>query len=980
MPKRKGRGRKAASSRSKSNTPTPPSSSRHPAVPNDNDVKQANVVAAETVTNNPSLNTATSNNDDTTTKTAKEINTNETIKTDTSTKTQPLILTSIKRNGDFECDFCHTDISQVPRIVCAKCIDFDICLECFTTVNYDCKESAAPVETVTKSVTTTTTTSANNCVKGTTTDTISDDTNEHHHHQQQQQLQENHHDSTHGYRVADSTRYFMFPSLRGVEDIGAESNSLIQQHHEQTSYSEKRSLDQMNAIKSDASENNNGDKIQPSKRLKSIHHEKEKNPKDDTISTTNNNNHNKSATDENNDDHKKEHDNISNINAMESAKQLKDKVASTDNNDQTPINEVQVTSNAENDSTITISSETNKEKDTIMTDTDFSAENMNDNEAIESTIIKNGQQQKQFSVTDDMRYMWTVEEDLRLLEAITTCGFGNWADISEEVSSATSNNKTPKRCMERFIDDYLGRYGHILPEYTLVEVTKIKNNESKAELNPTGKESQPAFKVRTTSATDEKSIALRANGREYEVIKTETLPDYDKIWPNPYLPPIPNAKLGGDVGRDLSVRAEQTFLKAVTSVSNEEEAAAIRKEWEKTLNQYGGPTVLPPRAEDVKNLPGSELAGYMPRRGDFDVEWDNEADKLLEDMEFSPNDTKEEREIKIKVIEIYNSRLDDRVQKKKFLVDHDLLDYRKRQKEDRKLPADERDLVNRMRLFARFHTAKEHKTLINNILKAKRIRKEIARLQMYERMGFKTLLDVERFELDSNRKESHRLASRQKEKEELAAMKAAGELLASGPSIIGDEKETYHKQYKNSDRKMRKSINRSQNDVKGELNLENNHSEEVSSKVPENSNAVETTVLVNDENKPLTECEGKGTGDGTVDPSIVANHDPNVLDQKNASSENFDVKKFEGYEMLSSKEAKLCQRLELEPTIYLGAKKSLIQESFTRGLLDDTTKKKKRSVVKIDIEMRDDVVNFILQSGWIPPESVTKAEDDSLSD
>ncbi len=28
--------------------------------------------------------------------------------------------------------------------------------------------------------------------------------------------------------------------------------------------------------------------------------------------------------------------------------------------------------------------------------------------------------------------MWTVEEDLRLLEAISTYGLGNWADMSEE--------------------------------------------------------------------------------------------------------------------------------------------------------------------------------------------------------------------------------------------------------------------------------------------------------------------------------------------------------------------------------------------------------------------------------------------------------------------------------------------------------------------------------------------------------------------
>jgi len=37
---------------------------------------------------------------------------------------------------------------------------------------------------------------------------------------------------------------------------------------------------------------------------------------------------------------------------------------------------------------------------------------------------------------------------------------------------------------------------------------------------------------------------------------------------------------------------------------------------------------------------------YMPLRGDFDYEHENDAELLLADMEFSSNDTDEERNIK----------------------------------------------------------------------------------------------------------------------------------------------------------------------------------------------------------------------------------------------------------------------------------------------------------------------------------------------
>lgn len=302
-----------------------------------------------------------------------------------------------------------------------------------------------------------------------------------------------------------------------------------------------------------------------------------------------------------------------------------------------------------------------------------------------------------------------------------------------------------------------------------------------------------------------------------------------------------------------------------------------------------------------------------------------------------------------------------------------MLDYRKKQREDRKFPADEQELVNRMRLFARFHNEKEHKTLINDILKAKRLRKEIARLQMYQRMGFNSLLDVERFELDRNRRESHRIACRQKEKEEeeeqQAAAKAAGELVVSGSSIVADDKETYHRQYKNSDRKIRKSINRFQNDhnnstdenEKGALNELNENAKHMNSpKIP-----INITSSTNGSNNPISSSDVEENS--ALDKESVTNMSPLAKDSSVTNSircDGFDVKNYEAYELLSSKEIGLCQRLKLKPKAYLEAKKTLIEESLARGILDDTTKSSKRSVGKIDVKANGDVVKFILQSGW----------------
>ena len=81
-------------------------------------------------------------------------------------------------------------------------------------------------------------------------------------------------------------------------------------------------------------------------------------------------------------------------------------------------------------------------------------------------------------------------------------------------------------------------------------------------------------------------------------------------------------------------------------------------------------------------------------------------------------------------------------------------------------------------------------------------------------------------------------------------------------------------------------------------------------------------------------------------------------------SNTFNVKRYPGYELLSPKEIDLCQTLELYPKRYLEAKTTLIQESFKVGIFG--SKPNSEAIVQIDIEKRDNVIEFMLKSGWIP--------------
>ena len=76
-------------------------------------------------------------------------------------------------------------------------------------------------------------------------------------------------------------------------------------------------------------------------------------------------------------------------------------------------------------------------------------------------------------------------------------------------------------------------------------------------------------------------------------------------------------------------------------------------------------------------LPGGDLPGYLPLREDFDVEFDNDAENILADLEFADDDHPSEKELKIQIVQIYNKKLDERNLRKRFAIDRGIVDYKK---------------------------------------------------------------------------------------------------------------------------------------------------------------------------------------------------------------------------------------------------------------------------------------------------------------
>jgi transcriptional adapter 2-alpha len=142
--------------------------------------------------------------------------------------------------------------------------------------------------------------------------------------------------------------------------------------------------------------------------------------------------------------------------------------------------------------------------------------------------------------------------------------------------------------------------------------------------------------------------------------------------------------------------------------------------------------------------PGSEIVGYMPRRGDFDVEYDNDAEAVLADLAIDSKDSEWESKLKTTLLEAYNWRLEERRKRKEFVLKRDLLDLKKQQISDRRRTPEDKELHQQLRVFSRVMAPDKYDELLMGLVQEQRIRKRIKELQEFRSMGCFTFDDIER--------------------------------------------------------------------------------------------------------------------------------------------------------------------------------------------------------------------------------------------
>lgn len=330
---------------------------------------------------------------------------------------------------------------------------------------------------------------------------------------------------------------------------------------------------------------------------------------------------------------------------------------------------------------------------------------------------------------------WNADEEILLLEGIEMYGLANWNEVAEHVGT-----KSKSHCIEHYNTIYMNSPCFPLPDMSHVmgknreELLAMARGHGEVTKGlPTGGE---------LSVKEESPFSPR--------IKIE---DIRKESPAGR----PSSALASDIGSSIVNASAGAGKRTSTVIQNDKSGDGIKIEDTHTDRSFGEKK-LRTSGEDGPSI--TELSGYNFKRQEFEVEYDNDAEQLLADMEFKETDTEAERELKLRVLRIYSKRLDERKRRKDFILERNLL-YA--DPFEQNLTPEEKEICRRYRVFMRFHSKEEHGELLKTVIEEHRIRKRIEDLQEARAAGCRTSTDAERYVEQKRKREAEENARRVKD-------------------------------------------------------------------------------------------------------------------------------------------------------------------------------------------------------------------------
>ncbi|KAF8597502.1 hypothetical protein BDV93DRAFT_452687, partial [Ceratobasidium sp. AG-I] len=290
---------------------------------------------------------------------------------------------------------------------------------------------------------------------------------------------------------------------------------------------------------------------------------------------------------------------------------------------------------------------------------------------------------------------WGADEELQLLDGLSKCGMGNWSAVAELIGTRTA-------------------------EEVEQHYTKCFLNSSDWPLPSLDKE----FEV------DHETFQERKKQRIVE------LRDLLKKKPGPTQPFV-SGPTNHEVGGFMPGRREFEH-------EAENDAEDLVKDLEfGIVLEFGGD-----EQPDDEEKPGEE-GGAMDV--DVDAKAENDADKQDEDGEDEPQvppvvESNDSLQLKLALLDMYNERLDARIESKAIALERGLTDHKRMQQAERKRSKDDRDFINKLKPLARLQTADDFENLVAGLIYENTLKRRIAELQHYRTMGITTFAEADRYD------------------------------------------------------------------------------------------------------------------------------------------------------------------------------------------------------------------------------------------
>jgi transcriptional adapter 2-alpha len=477
-------------------------------------------------------------------------------------------------------------------------------------------------------------------------------------------------------------------------------------------------------------------------------------------------------------------------------------------------------------------------------------------------------------------------------------GCGNWKAISDLMGT-----KSTKQVEEHYWELYMGVHGYCLPK-TVTWGAKdgtstdeyCRPSASSASSAPSASSASSASSAGGAKKGDEgeekgEKEGEKEKGEEGEKEEGETqMDEYD-------------AK---DVDDLYRIRVTQGYT---------------RGELVERDKGFGQKNINKQELRDrMANLAGHDLPGFLPLRGDYDYEYENDAERMLSEMEFTHDEHPSEKALKLQIIGIYNHKLKERVRRKDFVQERGLIDLKSQQQLDRRRTKEDRDVVGKLRVFARFHSKEEHEALVEGVLKARRLRQQIELYRTYRHMGIRTMEQARVYENTKRIRERDLKARKHKE---------------SAPYLFQTSQSYQSNSQSNASQEDDGKLSGRRRGRDGSL---------------EASGATGARKSTRGSlGGPSAKAEEEATGEGGA-------MGRGGLGQMVEDPAN--IAKSPGGEILSDLELHLCASVPMMPLHYLAAKDAIIREAYRNGQL---TSEGVHRILKVDADRGEKIFDFFVK-------------------